>query len=221
MITIPNASVILAIETCTTICSVALWDGKRQHTRVVEAARSHSKELLPMIESVIRAAHLTVDDIDYIACARGPGSFTGLRIGIGVAKGLAYGQDIPIVPVSPLLALAYGIMKSAPVVQSVTALLDARMGEVYAAHYDIVEGFPVLQGHEILTTADRLDGVNRLWGGTGVREYQNVLEKKGFVLSEVLYPLAADLVEIVQRGEIESVSAAEFSPVYLRDKVTD
>lgn len=221
MKTLSTASVILAIETCSNICSVALWDGEKLFSRVNEAERSHSKTLLPMIEALLLEANIAMTAVDFIACARGPGSFTGVRIGIGVAKGLAYGQDIPIIPVSPLQALAYGIAQRHLEAKNITAVLDARIGEVYAARYTVCQGQLVQQGQEMLTTAKDLTTENTLFGGTGALAYQEILAAKGAILSDVIYPLASDILTLAQQGTIEPVSAADFSPIYLRDKVTD
>lgn len=213
-------AVILGIETCTNICSVALWDGKQMHEIVEEAARSHSKKLIPMIESVLEKAALTITDVDYVACARGPGSFTGVRIGVGVAKGLAYGQDIPIIPISPLAALAYRVFQQSSA-QSVTTLLDARMGELYAANYIAENQVPVLVGKELLCSVEQLPKPIQLCAGTGAIEYRDELLSQGAGLSEVVYPKASYVVALAKRFQGQMVSAADFVPIYLRDKVTD
>lgn len=216
-----TTAVILALETCTNICSVALYDGEKYYSQVLETARSHSKALLPMVETILKTAGLSMQDIELIACARGPGSFTGVRIGIGVAKGLAYGQDIPIIPVSPLQALAYRMLQAEPQTTSIMALLDARMGEVYAGRYQVINGMPILQGQEILTTAEKLATDECLFGGTGSVEYRDVLAAKGAVFSDVVFPLATDILALAQTANIAAVNAADFAPIYLRDKVTD
>lgn len=217
----PTSPVILALETCTNICSVALYDGEKYYSQVVETARSHSKDLLPMVEAVLKSAHVSMQDIGLIACAKGPGSFTGVRIGIGVAKGLAYGQDVPIMPISPLQALAYRMLQAEPQATSIMALLDARMGEVYAGRYQVINDMPILQGQEMLTTAEKLATEECLFGGTGAVEYRDVLAAKGAVFSDVVFPLATDILALAQIADIAVVSAADFVPIYLRDKVTD
>lgn len=211
--------VMLAIETSTTICSVALWDGQRQFERVDEKPRSHSQRLLPMVDAVLQASNLSLSGVDKVICSRGPGSFTGVRIGIGVAKGLAYGHNLPIIPVSPLQAIAYQLIAQMPSLSSVTALLDARMGEVYAADYSNDKGVPVLLGKERLTTVDALSLDNRYVAGTGVPEYQSLLLEKGAKLSTVVYPFAKDMIALLKKQKTPEVSAMAFSPTYLRDKV--
>lgn len=218
-----NQQKILALETCTMICSVAVWDGNQLHEKVVESARSHSQQLLPMCEDVLAQAELTLNDIDAIACTRGPGAFTGLRIGVGVAKGLAYGQNLPIYAVSSLAALAHRVMQSDNA-ERVYALLDARMGELYAAEYENQNGFPHRCGKEHLSDIEHVNinkNINKqLFAGTGATVYAKTLRDKGALLSSISYPTAADVIALVQSGNIEAVSASALAPVYLRDKVT-
>ncbi len=223
-----NGKIILGIETTTNICSVALWDGEKMWQEVIETARSHSKTLLPMIELILKKANLKIAEVDVIACTQGPGSFTGVRIGIGVAKGLAFGQDIPIIPISPLQAIAYRCMKLANTdsgASRVTALMDARMGELYAADYINDKGVPILQGKEKLTNISAIGIGGQVFAGTGMQEYQQELIDKNANLSEVIVPYAEDVVELAKLLPITQktswVSAADFTPIYLRDKVVD
>lgn len=218
---ITDSTLILGIETCTNICSVALWDGQQMHEQLIETARSHSKSLIPMIEQVLKQAGVSIREVEAIACARGPGSFTGVRIGIGVAKGIAFGQEIPIVPISPLQAIAYRTMQLAQA-QQVAVLMDARMGELYAADYQNQQGLPLLQGKERLTDITAIHAQGQVFAGTGMLEYAEELAAKQAVLSAVVFPHAADVVMLAkQLDNVDMVSAAEFVPTYLRDKVTD
>lgn len=214
-----NNQIILGVETTTNICSVALWDGEQLFEEVTEKARSHSKSLLPMVEAVLARAKVNISTVDSIACARGPGSFTGVRIGIGVAKGLAFGQDIPILPVSPLQAIAYRAIKEDGG-EYITALMDARMSELYASHYRNSDGLPVLDGQEYLTNIDSIKVEQQLFAGTGMQEYRDELLSRQASLSTVIFPYASDIVELAQQLPISPVSAADFAPIYLRNKVT-
>ena len=106
---------ILAIETSSTICGVAVIE--KEHTlSVVEksADRKHAEILPEFIETALEKSQKTVSDLDAIAVSIGPGTFTGLRIGLGTAKGLAYSHDLPIVPVPTLASMALGLQKKAP-----------------------------------------------------------------------------------------------------------
>jgi tRNA threonylcarbamoyladenosine biosynthesis protein TsaB len=121
---------ILALESSTSWCSVAVGDGRDWHERAVDAGNAHSTLLLPMIRRALAVAGWPLASLDAIAFGAGPGSFTGLRIGCGVAQGLALGADLPVVPVGTLAALALGDGGA-----HVVACLDARMREVYVAAY--------------------------------------------------------------------------------------
>jgi tRNA threonylcarbamoyladenosine biosynthesis protein TsaB len=123
--------VILAVETATLATSVALLRGEELVAEWTQVdARPHSERLLPAIDALLRGAGAAIGDVDAFAVSAGPGSFTGLRIGIATVKGLAFGSERPVAAVSTLAALAQaGADGSAPV----AALLDARRGEVYAA----------------------------------------------------------------------------------------
>src|SRR5215831_4430849 len=124
---------LLAIETATESCSAALLIGDAVIERCEIAPRRHAELILPMIESLLGEAGVTRRQIDGIAVGRGPGAFTGVRLAISVAQGLALGLDIPVVPVSSLAALA----QDAPAKQSgsILAVIDARMGEVYSGTF--------------------------------------------------------------------------------------
>lgn len=217
--------VILGLETTTTLCSVAVWDGQQYFEAVTETPRSQSKSILPMVAEVLTTADLSMNDVDAVACARGPGSFTGVRIGIGVAKGLAFGQDIAIIPVSPLQAIAYQAIKQQcdnnSLQTTITAVMDARMGELYAAEYRINNGLPQLVGDERLVTLDDLTVAGHLVAGTGILEYREPLLACAANLCDVYYPYAQTVIELARLQALPTVSAADFSPTYLRNKVTD
>lgn len=129
---------VLGIETSTAVCGAALArDGRIIAEAQVEGPQLHSERLLPLVKEVFETAGLTLGEIDGVACSIGPGSFTGLRIGLSVAKGLAYAAGLPIAAVPTLEALAFraalgGRVRSGA---AVLASIDARRDEVYAALY--------------------------------------------------------------------------------------
>lgn len=132
-------TILLAIETSANLCSVALARDGEIVDRVVSEPRGHARHLLPAIDRLLIDTGLTLRRLDAIAVTTGPGSFTGLRIGIGVAQGLAYGAGLPAVPVSSLATLAQGGIRGGHLVQGDVAvtLLDARMDEVYWGLYQV------------------------------------------------------------------------------------
>ncbi len=121
---------ILALDTSTEYLSLALSVDDKVFVRELLAGQSHSQRILPLLRELLDEAGVELTDLDGIAFGAGPGSFTGLRIGCGVAQGLAFGANLPVVGVSTLLALA-----QASGADHVIACLDARMGEVYHAVY--------------------------------------------------------------------------------------
>jgi len=140
---------ILAIDTSTDACSVALMTAEQTIIESsVIAAREHTQRILPMIAQLLEEQGVQLGEVDAIAFGCGPGSFTGLRICISIAQGLAYGADIPLIPISNLQALAHSVLRSQYIDRGedkvdantcIVPVFDARMGEVYCAAYQICE----------------------------------------------------------------------------------
>jgi len=126
---------ILALDTATEACSAALRIGGETIERFEVLGRGHAERLLPMVQEVLAEAGVALSTLDAIAFGRGPGSFTGLRIGAGVTQGLAFGAGLRVVPVSDLAALASQAAMASGHAQ-VLACLDARMAQVYWAAFD-------------------------------------------------------------------------------------
>jgi tRNA threonylcarbamoyladenosine biosynthesis protein TsaB len=126
---------ILALDTSTEWCSVAVGDGLRWHGSDERAGQAHSERVLPMVHAALAAASWPLASLDGIAFGSGPGSFTGIRIGCGVAQGLALGADLPVAPIPTLAALAQEVFRTHGW-RHVVACLDARMREVYLAAYE-------------------------------------------------------------------------------------
>ncbi len=125
---------ILAIDTATEACSVALWNDGNINAHFELCPREHTQRILPMVQDILAANSITLTDIDALAFGRGPGSFTGVRIGIGIAQGLALGANLPMTGVSTLATMAQGAWRKSGATR-VLAAIDARMGEVYWAEY--------------------------------------------------------------------------------------
>ena len=125
---------LLAIETSSEIASAALWRNEQLSSRQTSGVMNHSQAILPMVQSLLQEASISLAQCDAIAFGSGPGSFTGVRTACGVVQGLAFGADLPVIPVVTLLALAEAERVSSGALQVLTAL-DARMGEVYWAQY--------------------------------------------------------------------------------------
>ncbi len=138
---------ILAVDTATLTASVAvLVDGVIVASAQTRAS-THSESLLPLVDEMLTRAGVAIGELDAIACGAGPGSFTGLRIGLATAKGLAFALGKPLVLASSLAALAARVNDEGV---TVLAVLDARKREVYAGLYQIVEGLPRALSPEVV-----------------------------------------------------------------------
>jgi tRNA threonylcarbamoyladenosine biosynthesis protein TsaB len=236
---------ILALDTATAACSVAIdIDGQCDEDFAV-APQDHTKRLLPMVDQLLARYRLSLHDIDAIAFTQGPGSFTGLRIGVGIVQGLAFGADLPVIPVSTLATLAASTDRLLGFVPNtlLAPALDARMGEVYWGLYQ------TSSAHEQPTCvlADQVssprDCVAALREYTGLQQNNEVplhilgsacplfkeewFEEDKFASLNVqmhpdAYPHAQDaarIAEVLLRAG-KTQSALQAHPVYIRNEVT-
>jgi tRNA threonylcarbamoyladenosine biosynthesis protein TsaB len=168
---------ILALDTATNSCSVAVADsvaGMLSESTVV-TRQTHSKHLMEMIDGVIRMSGLQLPEIDGFAVTKGPGSFTGLRIGISVIKGLAFAMNRPVVGVSSLDALAVQFPFSSHLI---CTLLDARKKEVYCARYRFERAVLKKETEEYTASpAGAVEDIREpcLFVGNGARLYQQLI----------------------------------------------
>ncbi len=126
---------LLAIETATEACSAALWISGTVQTRFEIAPRRHAELILPMCDSLLSEADIVPAQLDAVAFGRGPGAFAGVRIAVGVAQGIAFAAELPVLPVSTLAVLAQEVISEIGPAR-VLASIDARMGEVYWGYYE-------------------------------------------------------------------------------------
>ena len=220
---------LLAIETSSQACSVALAiDGSVIEQYEVMPKR-HAQSLLPMIHTVLAEAACELSSLDAIAFARGPGSFTGIRIATSVAQGLAFGVDLPLVSVSTLAALAQTVYRQYQNEQ-IIAVLDARMKEIYWGCYQANSGCVELVEKEHMTCPEMLQpqiafesrkrwvGVGDGWG-EGIA-LPDLLRQKIKHVYNPCYPHAQDVLRLAQRdfsyGLLLSPELAQ--PTYMRDK---
>jgi len=226
----------LAIDASTEACSVALQLNGKIYSRYDLCPQSHSLQLLPMVDEVLKEADIKLSQCDGLIFGRGPGSFTGVRIGVGVAQGLAFAADLPVVGVSSLQAMAQlAFIKYQQT--KIMAVIDARMGEVY-------NGYFVLNSNNIMQEQLLADNVGEavtkpelvserltelvcepVYGvGTGWDTYNEQLltlkSNKG--TPDILFPSAEAMLVIgeaaFKRGE--GVAAEDAQPVYVRDTVS-
>ena len=217
---------LLAIETSTESCSAAVLVDERLFVRSELAPRRHAELLLPMCEELLAEAGVKRRDLDAIAVGCGPGAFTGVRLAISVAQGIALALDIPIVTVSSLAALA---MQAPDNSALILAVIDARMGEVYAGAFRrTADGLVESIGAESVGDASVLQlPESAAWNvvGSGWATYRDVLAAPlpaaPLWADGECYPQATDVARLAAplaragRG----VAAEHALPVYLRDKV--
>lgn len=215
---------LLALDTSTEACSAALLAGGQIRERFVVTPQGHSDLILKMLESLLREAGISLGAVDALAFGQGPGSFTGIRIGVGVAQGIAFAHDLPVVPISSLAALAQACSA-----KKILAAIDARMGEIYWGGYKRgADNLVQLEGVEQVCAPGAVPlvaGTNWFGAGTGWGTYSDKLCARlgGRVVGwePECYPRASAIVQLgaaaFSRGE--TVMAEQAMPVYLRNKV--
>lgn len=231
---------ILGVDSSGLTASTAVFvDGNIVAVNSVNNNKTHSQTLLPMIELVMKQAELDVKELDGIAVAEGPGSFTGLRIGAATVKGLALAINKPIIPVSTLMGLAYNFAGSGNIV---CPIMDARRGQVYTAAYrfnenniedNVIEEInapeavaieEVLSRYKCMGQIDVVNEEDRvIFLGDGVKVYEEKIREELGIAAKIapahlrlqnaasIAVLGAKLYE-----EGKTVTGAEFEPVYLR-----
>lgn len=231
---------VLVIDTATEACSVAIHTPEATFTDFAICPQEHAVNILPMVQKVLAESGLKKSDLDYLGFGRGPGSFTGVRIATGIIQGLALGLDKKVVGISTLEALAQQALSKyiagnpsavegsveSPI--DILCAIDARMSEVYFAHYRFAGDVLSLVGHEeVLAPAEvlaRLAEQNvthttALLAGTGWQAYAEFcIDAEPAVTlpaAEFMLPAALRSIEDGQALPIEDVQ-----PEYVRDKVT-
>ncbi|MBE6669589.1 MAG: tRNA (adenosine(37)-N6)-threonylcarbamoyltransferase complex dimerization subunit type 1 TsaB [Ruminococcaceae bacterium] len=216
---------ILSMDTTADTVSVALCEDKTIISSFSgNLKRTHSSTLLPLIDAVLNYSGIGCDKIDMLAVTVGPGSFTGLRIGVATAKGLAFGNNIPTVGVSSLLALAYNFKDREGAL--VCPSLNARRNEVYFALFRIVDGKPMRLTDDSSMQASELEEIllqhdeNVLFCGDGTVVLRNVFTRLSVPVDNqlLLYPSAPSVaLAAFDKMQSEGVSyATELSPTYLK-----
>ena len=212
---------ILCIETATTNCSIALSVNGNVVVLLEDNSKqfSHAERLHTFIEQVLVKARISMDSLDAVAVSMGPGSYTGLRIGVSAAKGLCYALDIPLISVPTLESLALQVKPNKGIIVS---MLDARRMEVYSAVFSS-EGNQIRETRaEILTEnsfEQYLEEEPVLFIGSGLEKFEPICQQKNatFIIDKL--PSAYQMAELAEAkykiSDIENV--AYFEPYYLKD----
>ena len=211
---------ILAVDTSAVCASVGVTeDGKILSESSINTGLTHSRTLMPMIDSTLKNGEIDLDSIDYFACSVGPGSFTGIRIGVAAIKGLADGLKKKCIPVSTLEALAYNLQGRCCTAVSV---MDARCNQVYCGIF-LVDGEEITRLTEDM--ALKIDELEKM-----LPDYENVVfvgdgarlchSKLGYEIAPAgqLYQRGSSVAFAAEKSfsEEKTVSAAELMPAYLR-----
>ena len=239
---------LLALDTSTEACSVALlYNGEKTSLNEL-AQRTHAKRILPMVDEILTDSGLKLNQLDALAFGRGPGSFTGVRVGAAIAQGLALGTDLPVIPISNLTAMAQAAFELYQA-KNVAAAIDARMNEVYFSQLvrekkctDFGQFFiwknlipeQVCSPEKALvqlanstalniatSTALNIATSTALRVGTGWNAYAQ-FATKGLTGSDIELPDARYMLELarVEWLQQKMISALEIEPIYLRNEVT-
>jgi tRNA threonylcarbamoyladenosine biosynthesis protein TsaB len=216
---------LLAIETSTETCSVALSVNGEVVEYYQHAPRKHAELLLPWVEQILAEAGMAFSSVDAIAFSRGPGSFTSLRIGIGVVQGLAWAADRPVIPVSSLAATAQTAVGEG--IDTALVALDARMNEVFTGTFEVNDTgvmVPVSEERVCAPEDVSMPGAKGAFGvGIGFERYA-VLGELSPHLQDIrvdIWPKASSIIQLAHHWLIsnEPLSAELAQPVYLRDNV--
>ena len=214
-------ALILNIETATTNCSVSL--SNEGETLVLKedysGSYSHAERLHVYIDEVIKQGGITTDQLDAIAVSKGPGSYTGLRIGVSTAKGLCFALDKPLLAVPTLKALAHQVKEDNGVI---IPMLDARRLEVYSAVFD-TDYNPLRETQAQVLDPDSfkeyLEQGKVYFIGNGVEKTKTLIEHENAVFIEEKLPSANEMGALAfhkyKKNDIEDV--AYFEPYYLKD----
>ena len=216
-------ALILSIESSTAICSVALAkDGVLLSSREENEGFTHAEKLTTFVQEVLTENNYQISDLDAVAVSGGPGSYTGLRIGVSTAKGLCYACDRPLIVVDTLTAMADGAIAKLALDAFYCPMIDARRMEVYSAVYQSDLSL-VKETSAIVIDANFLNDITAkkiVLFGDGVEKCKSMLSDPKFVFIES-YPSALHLIRLAelkfQSKQFENVSLYE--PFYLKEFV--
>jgi tRNA threonylcarbamoyladenosine biosynthesis protein TsaB len=223
---------IICLETATNLCSVALCDSAGVISlRESNESKSHASQVTVFIEEIFRENGIKATDLEAVAVSKGPGSYTGLRIGVSVAKGLAYGASIPLIGIETTLSMFWGIKSikyynfESDVNSLFCPMLDARRMEVYYAIYDSFGNRKKDISAEIITGKTFMnipDSQKIIFFGDGAVKCKEVINRKNAVFAED-YIISASymhkpVLQAFKNHCFEDV--AYFEPFYLKDFIT-
>jgi tRNA threonylcarbamoyladenosine biosynthesis protein TsaB len=221
-------ALILNIETATEACSVAFSrDGYLSALKESQSERSHAMELTVLIETIIHTQSIKIQDLDAVAVSMGPGSYTGLRIGVSVAKGIAYSIGKPLIAVNTLQAMTYGIITKHKEIDYnawFCPMIDARRMEVYTAFFDYSLNAMREIKADIIDSNSYLEILNAhkvIFFGDGAAKCKETIQHPNAIFIDDFRNSAQDMIQLSDRAFYENkfVDTAYFEPFYLKDFV--
>jgi len=221
-------SKLLCIETSTEVCSVALVEnGELIAMKEDASGMNHSKLLTVFIQAILEENELKAADLDAVAVSEGPGSYTGLRIGVSAAKGLCYGANLPLIAVNPLDAMVSNVIELAST-HGITEndllipMIDARRMEVYAAKYDlngerIAEVTPIVINET--SFEEELENFRIYYFGNGAAKCAPIVQNDNFILIDNVVTSAKNMAKLATAkfNQQDVVDVAYFEPFYLKN----
>ena len=222
---------ILLIETATDVCSVAVSEGNEiLSSGHITEARSQASQLAPLIQDTVSRAGMQISGLAAVAVSSGPGSYTGLRVGVSTAKGICFGAGIPLIGIETLTAIACGTLKTGAAQEDpdgtvIIPMIDARRMEVYTALYDS-SAQRISETEAVVLTPDTFSGTlgkyhRVIFTGDGAAKYENMLPEqyKDRCIFLPSRPEAADMAAAAFRAlkEKKFEDTAYFEPFYLKE----
>lgn len=215
-------STIIAIETSSELASAALLRGDQVISRETSGVHTHSQTILPMVQDLLTQAGMSLAQCDAIAFGAGPGSFTGVRTACGIAQGLAFGLDLPVVPIVTLQAMAQACRDETGA-SDVLAVLDARMEEVYWAQYRFTGEWLAVVEPRLSAASAVLPVGEVLACGNGFAAYPLAFDGQPFAKNArpSVMPHASQVAQLarIAFAQGHAVAARDAQPLYLRNKV--
>ena len=211
---------ILAIDTATEYLSLAVNVEGKISTVFEKVDNKHANNLIPYIQQILKEQDLAISDLNLIAYNQGPGSFTGLRIGLSVALGIAYGLDIKLMPIPAFMLHAAKFLNKNSDSQKVIIGLDARLGQMYYAGVVLPE-FSYFIHPQLINPQDVCISGNVILCGNGFEVYKDQLptEITGMVSTDYDYPGAEYMIKLINSGKFKAIDPANADLLYLRNKV--
>lgn len=215
-------TIIISVETSSELASAALLRDNQVLMRETSGVHMHSQTILPMVQSLLAQAGITLAECDAVAFGAGPGSFTGVRTACGIAQGLAFGLDLPVVPIVTLEAMAEAC-RATTGATDVLAVLDARMGEVYWAQYRFLDQWQVVVEPVLSAPAEVSPSGVVVACGNGLAAYAADFQGKPLIeiSHSTLMPHATHVAQLARLALMQgrNVAARDAQPIYLRNKV--